>query len=190
MSAQSRINKLADNKGLDSLKYFEITNLGRIGSQNKKNHLIKSENKTKRPIRALHNLDVDNESVFGTGKITNKDIITNLPSKSIMVQGNILDQFQTQSNPKLTQNESDEGFNKGTEVEAPKQQSFEDQDFWIPKIPIGKNLVFSIHPTWGDKHYVGLTGIEVLTMKQTLFLLQPQHLCKCVTRHNKRSSNC
>ena len=168
LPAQNRKNKLADNKGIDSLEYFEITNLGRIGAQNKKEPLMKSEKKARGPIRALHNLDVDNETVFGTGKITNKDIVTNQPSKSSLLQGDILDQFQAQSNPKLTQNDSDEEFNIGAEIEAPKQQTFEDmvkdfedQDFWIPKMPIGKNLVFSILSTWGDKHYVGLTGIEI-----------------------------
>ena len=35
--------------------------------------------------------------------------------------------------------------------------------FSIPELPIGKELVFNILTTWGDKYYVGLTGIEVFT---------------------------
>ncbi len=36
-------------------------------------------------------------------------------------------------------------------------------NFSIPELPIGKVLVFNILTTWGDKYYVGLTGIEVFT---------------------------
>ena len=37
------------------------------------------------------------------------------------------------------------------------------EDFQIPELPLGKELVFNILATWGDKYYVGLTGIEVFT---------------------------
>jgi len=33
----------------------------------------------------------------------------------------------------------------------------------IPTLPKGKQLVISIRNTWGDRHYVGLNGIEVFT---------------------------
>ena len=35
--------------------------------------------------------------------------------------------------------------------------------FVIPELPYGRELVISIHTTWGDRHYVGLNGIEVFT---------------------------
>jgi len=35
------------------------------------------------------------------------------------------------------------------------------EDFTIPELPVGQNLVISIQTTWGDKHYVGLNGIEI-----------------------------
>jgi len=37
------------------------------------------------------------------------------------------------------------------------------EDFYIPELPLGKELVLNILATWGDKYYVGLTGIEVFT---------------------------
>ncbi|XP_022250480.1 protein KIAA0556-like isoform X2 [Limulus polyphemus] len=36
-------------------------------------------------------------------------------------------------------------------------------DFFIPVLPEGKHLTINILTTWGDKHYVGLNGIEVFT---------------------------
>lgn len=35
------------------------------------------------------------------------------------------------------------------------------KDFIIPELPEGKSLVFNIKTTWGDKHYLGLNGIEM-----------------------------
>lgn len=35
--------------------------------------------------------------------------------------------------------------------------------FPIPELPIGRELVLNIMSTWGDRHYVGLTGIEVFS---------------------------
>ncbi|KAM7448574.1 hypothetical protein ABFA07_003481 [Porites harrisoni] len=36
-------------------------------------------------------------------------------------------------------------------------------DLEIPTLPKGKQLVINIRNTWGDRHYVGLNGIEVFT---------------------------
>lgn len=36
-----------------------------------------------------------------------------------------------------------------------------DANFIIPELPTGKILVFDILTTWGDRHYVGLNGIEL-----------------------------
>uniref|UniRef100_H2YAI6 KATNIP domain-containing protein n=1 Tax=Ciona savignyi TaxID=51511 RepID=H2YAI6_CIOSA len=38
-----------------------------------------------------------------------------------------------------------------------------EDEFEIPLLPCGKNLTINIHTTWGDKHYVGLNGIEVFS---------------------------
>jgi len=35
------------------------------------------------------------------------------------------------------------------------------EDFSIPELPGGQNMVINIKTTWGDQHYVGLSGIEI-----------------------------
>ena len=36
-------------------------------------------------------------------------------------------------------------------------------DLEIPTLPKGRQLIINIRNTWGDRHYVGLNGIEVFT---------------------------
>lgn len=40
--------------------------------------------------------------------------------------------------------------------------------FEIPRLPEGKELIINIKSTWGDRHYVGMNGIEVFTVDGTL----------------------
>jgi len=35
------------------------------------------------------------------------------------------------------------------------------EDFSIPELPAGQHMVINIKTTWGDRHYVGLSGIEI-----------------------------
>ncbi|NWW83539.1 K0556 protein, partial [Climacteris rufus] len=91
------------------------------------------------------------------GRISNMDF-----------QGDIFDEFLHQQ--KI--NRPGEHQRKEGPQTLPKRQeeenSVEAQDgseFKIPVLPYGQHLVIDIRTTWGDRHYVGLNGIEVFSSK-------------------------
>ncbi|KFQ70940.1 Uncharacterized protein KIAA0556, partial [Phaethon lepturus] len=93
------------------------------------------------------------------GRISNMDF-----------QGDIFDEFLHQqkiNRPGECQQMRKEGLQT-----LPKQQEEENSvethdgnDFKIPVLPYGQHLVIDIQTTWGDRHYVGLNGIEVFSSK-------------------------
>ncbi|XP_067329136.1 katanin-interacting protein-like isoform X2 [Anolis sagrei] len=46
-----------------------------------------------------------------------------------------------------------------------KEEEEEGGDFRIPLLPFGQHLKIEIQSTWGDRHYVGLNGIELFSSK-------------------------
>ncbi|NXG75376.1 K0556 protein, partial [Baryphthengus martii] len=49
--------------------------------------------------------------------------------------------------------------------EENSMEAHDGNDFKIPVLPYGQHLVIDIQTTWGDRHYVGLNGIEVFSSK-------------------------
>lgn len=49
-------------------------------------------------------------------------------------------------------------------------------EFAIPELPRGRRLTLNIRSTWGDRYYVGLTGIEIFS--ETGRPVKPIKVCK------------
>ncbi|POI31707.1 hypothetical protein CIB84_004542, partial [Bambusicola thoracicus] len=93
------------------------------------------------------------------GRISNMDF-----------QGDIFDEFLQQqkiSRPGECHPLRKEGVQtllKRQEEES-SVEAHDGNDFKIPVLPYGQHLVIDIQTTWGDRHYVGLNGIEVFCSK-------------------------
>ncbi|NXK47891.1 K0556 protein, partial [Chauna torquata] len=93
------------------------------------------------------------------GRISNMDF-----------QGDIFDEFLHQQ--KINRPGEDHLMRKdGVQTLAKRQEeensveAHDGNDFKIPILPYGQHLVIDIQTTWGDRHYVGLNGIEVFSSK-------------------------
>ncbi|XP_072275002.1 katanin-interacting protein [Pyxicephalus adspersus] len=77
-------------------------------------------------------------------------------------EGDIFDEFLQQQ--KIgRQNVAKRDFKEPNAVDATLYENEKDdgQEFEIPVLPYGQRLCIKIFSTWGDRHYVGLNGIEV-----------------------------
>ncbi|NXA09629.1 K0556 protein, partial [Sapayoa aenigma] len=92
------------------------------------------------------------------GRISNMDF-----------QGDIFDEFLHQQ--KINRAGEYQQMRKEGLQTLPKRQeenpveAHDGNDFKIPVLPYGQHLVIDIRTTWGDRHYVGLNGIEVFSSK-------------------------
>ncbi|XP_065540084.1 katanin-interacting protein isoform X3 [Lathamus discolor] len=138
--------KLPDSTGDDfSIKDIETS---RAKWQNEKEHTLQESWNSLVKFNYSHR-----------GRISNMDF-----------QGDIFDEFLHQQ--KINWPGEYQQMRKDGLQTLPKKQEGEnsmeahdENDFKIPVLPYGQHLVIDIQTTWGDRHYVGLNGIEVFSSK-------------------------
>jgi hypothetical protein len=139
----------------------------------------------------MHGLVLDEEGIREKEEIKNADLDVDQPSTvknkdnrnridMLDMGGDILDQFQE---PQTTRDRKDSDDEFEFQREVPEEKIVKDvcedianTDFWIPKMPMGKNIEFHILSTWGDNYYVGLSGIEIFNNEGNLIPIESHEI--------------
>lgn len=159
-----------DPNSLEKLQYFNLTNEGRLHPETRERFLqeeaVNMQKDVQKHLKILQN-NIDFNEEFDFDELD--DLFrSSTQKKPVMPTRKTLD-----SSKKLDKNEKNvEKPEKKIEINE-KLNNFcpflpeiitnseKDPNFLIPTLPKGRYVTIRITNTWGDKHYVGLAGIEL-----------------------------
>eukprot|EP00111_Clytia_hemisphaerica_P015485 TCONS_00045727-protein len=89
----------------------------------------------------------------------------NLAEEEDQLIGSLLQPMKREDHQRLLDDNNDDVTMTSHSIEVEEEEEMQVDEnsprFEIPLLPKGKELIINIKTTWGDKHYVGLNGIEV-----------------------------
>ncbi|KAH9498867.1 hypothetical protein Btru_004902, partial [Bulinus truncatus] len=143
----------------------EFKRFSQSGGKNKeKGNLKAEENDVLSPMKKIEKSrakwrlkEADLEESWGSLSFFNK---SHRGRVSIDMGDNELDEYLK---PEVKSSESEAPAAAPKIHLADDSWSDDDTDFTIPELPGGKEMVVNIKTTWGDHHYVGLTGIQLFS---------------------------
>lgn len=157
-------------ESFDSLMQFKLNNLGRLFGDLK-------ENIISQPNQQLSKTD-SNTSIFQSYALQLQNPFSNEPVTSNSITSNVSNPLTSEviketkeykpSNDKTKRprplsriNSKQETLNSELIDDKKQENPLNPKIFSIPKNPKGQKIKIDIRNTWGDIHYVGLSGIEL-----------------------------
>uniref|UniRef100_A0A673G2I0 KATNIP domain-containing protein n=1 Tax=Sinocyclocheilus rhinocerous TaxID=307959 RepID=A0A673G2I0_9TELE len=131
---------------------------GRRGSARSESSLASVRNRRPKP----HWCEPDDPLMESWDSLTKFNQCQRGRISNMGLEGDIFDEFvqrQSHPTPVSTRRSSAPALHDSDDPEDDPR----DEDFEIPVLPQGRHLVINILSTWGDRHYIGLNGIEIFS---------------------------
>jgi len=165
-----------DPNSLEKLQYFNLTNEGRLHPGNRERFLqeeaLDMQKDLQKHLKLLEsNLDLKEKEDFDF------DALDDLFSSSTQQKSAFLAKKNDNSMKKPEDIRKNDSISRFLPFPISELSSIPDPKFSIPSFPKGRFLTFKLASTWGDKHYIGLSGIEVFD-DNAISLKIPKELIK------------
>ena len=153
-----------DPNSLEKLQYFNLTNEGRLHPETRERFLqeeaVNMQKDVQKHLKILQN-NIDLNEEFDFDELD--DLFrSSTQKKPVMPTRKTLDSSKkSEKNEKNTERKIEINEKLCPFLPEIINNTEKDPNFLIPTLPKGRYVTLRITNTWGDKHYVGLAGIEL-----------------------------